>query len=563
MKKVKPNGVLREELSLFAGPIKRIWLLAFFGGMSTVVPMVYMMEVYARVVPTRSHETLLWLTLAVLAIYVLLEVISDYCTKTLRHASLEFDKRLRRRVVGEIFSAKISKPRLVSTLPVGDLQKIRDFTYSPAALAMIEAPVSLVYLSLIFQINVWLGAFSLFGALLQLIIVGVTERLVRPPMDAANTAGGEAQFFSNAALMNAQVVGAMGMYENIEARWLKFQRTFLRRQAEASDWAGLLSNAAKVNMMLQGSLGLGLSFWLMTEGGIAHGGLALLGGVIGGKVLQPLLVVVSSWRNVAEARESYERLGALLEVSSPPSQALTLPAPAGEVVVENITLTAPGSNFKILNGINFGLPAGKVLAIIGPSGSGKSSLVKVMLGLWQPDVGSVRLDGADIHQWDKEELGPYLGYVGQDVDLFEGSVADNVSRFGEVDMPAVEEAAKLVGIDGLINSLPDGYETVIGPYGANLSGGQRQRLALARAFYRKPKFIVLDEPNSSLDQEGDEALARAIMELKGAGSTVVIVTHRLSVLDVCDRILLIKSGAQQIYGGKDQVLEHLRQGRPA
>ena len=563
MKKVKPNGVLREELSHFAGPIKRIWLLAFFGGMSTVVPMVYMMEVYARVVPTRSHETLLWLTLAVLAIYVLLEVISDYCTKTLRHASLEFDKRLRRRVVGEIFSAKISKPRLVSTLPVGDLQKIRDFTYSPAALAMIEAPVSLVYLFLIFQINFWLGAFSLFGALLQLIIVGVTERLVRPPMDAANTAGGEAQFFSNAALMNAQVVGAMGMYGNIEARWLKFQRMFLRRQAEASDWAGLLSNAAKVNMMLQGSIGLGLSFWLMTEGGIAHGGLALLGGVIGGKVLQPLLVVVSSWRNVAEARESYERLGALLEVSSSPTQALPLPPPSGELVVENITLTAPGSNFKILNGINFGLPAGKVLAIIGPSGSGKSSLVKVMLGLWQPDVGTVRLDGADIHQWDKEELGPYLGYVGQDVDLFEGSVADNISRFGEVDMPAVEEAAKLVGIDGLINSLPDGCETVIGPYGANLSGGQRQRLALARAFYRKPKFIVLDEPNSSLDQEGDEALARAIMELKGAGSTVVIVTHRLSVLDVCDRILLIKSGAQQIYGGKDQVLEHMRQGRPA
>lgn len=563
MRKVKPNGVLREELSHFAGPIKRIWLLAFFGGMSTVVPMVYMMEVYARVVPTRSHETLLWLTLAVLAIYVLLEVISDYCTKTLRHASLEFDKRLRRRVVGEIFSAKISKPRLVSTLPVGDLQRIRDFTYSPAALAMIEAPVSLVYLFLIFQINFWLGAFSLFGALLQLIIVGVTERLVRPPMDAANTAGGEAQFFSNAALMNAQVVGAMGMYANIETRWLKFQRMFLRRQAEASDWAGLLSNAAKVNMMLQGSLGLGLSFWLMTEGGIAHGGLALLGGVIGGKVLQPLLVVVSSWRNVAEARESYERLGALLEVSSSPTQALPLPPPSGELVVENITLTAPGSNFKILNGINFGLPAGKVLAIIGPSGSGKSSLVKVMLGLWQPDVGTVRLDGADIHQWDKEELGPYLGYVGQDVDLFEGSVADNISRFGEVDMPAVEEAAKLVGIDGLMNSLPDGYETVIGPYGTNLSGGQRQRLALARAFYRKPKFIVLDEPNSSLDQEGDEALARAIMELKGAGSTVVIVTHRLSVLDVCDRILLIKSGAQQIYGGKDQVLEHLRQGRPA
>ena len=215
--------------------------------------MIYMMQVYGRVVPTRSHETLLWLTLAVLAVYVLLEIISDYCTKTLRHASLEFDKRLRRRVVGEIFSAKISKPRLVSTLPISDLQKIRDFTYSPAALAIIEAPVSLVYLFIIFQINVWLGLFSLLGAVLQLVIVGVTERLVRPPMDGANLAGGEAQFFSNAALLNAQVVGAMGMYANVETRWLKFQRAFLRRQAEASDWAGLLSNAAKVASPTGGS----------------------------------------------------------------------------------------------------------------------------------------------------------------------------------------------------------------------------------------------------------------------------------------------------------------------
>lgn len=557
------KSILRTEVEQFAGPIKRIWLLAFFGGMSTVVPMVYMMQVYGRVVPTRSHETLFWLTLAVLAIYVLLEAISDYCTKAMRHASLEFDKRLRRRIVGEIFSAKISKPRQVSTLPVSDLQKIRDFSYSPAALALIEAPVSLVYLFLIFQINVWLGVFSLFGAVLQILIVGITEYKVRPFLDGANEAGGEAGFFSGSALQNAQVVGAMGMYGNIQRRWLKFQRTFLARQAEASDWAGLLSNAAKVNMMLQGSLGLGLSFWLMTEGGIPHGGLALLGGVIGGKVLQPLVVVVSSWRIVAEAQEAYVRLDSLLDGSSAPQQSMELPAPTGELIVENVTLTAPGSNFKILNGINFSLPAGKVLAIIGPSGSGKSSLVKVILGLWQPDAGTVRLDGANIHQWNKEELGPHLGYVGQDVGLFDGTISDNISRFGKADLHAVQAAAELVGVDSLIKGLPDGYETVIGPYGVNLSGGQKQRLALARAFYGNPKFVVLDEPNSSLDQEGDVALARAISKLKEAGATVIIVTHRLSVLDVCDRILLLQSGAQQVYGGKDQVLEHLRQGRTA
>lgn len=554
------DNILRQEVRAFLSPVRRIWVLAVFGGLTTVVPMIYMMQVYSRVVPTRSHETLLWLTLLVLAAYVVLEVISDYCTETLKHYSLIFDRRLRGPIIAQIFSAKISKPKEVSTQPIFDLQRLRDFSYSPPALAVIEAPVSIIFLILIFNINFMLGLFSLLGALLQLAIVAVTERLVRPPLDEASVAGNEAQYFANSALQNAEVVGAMGMYANIEARWLQFHRAYLSRQAIASDRAGFLSNASKVNMMLQGSLGLGLSFWLMTEGGIQHGGLALLGGVIGGKVLQPLVVVVSSWRNVAEATEAYARLDDLLSAPFGETQTFELPPPVGELNVENVSLSAPGTNLKILNGVNFALPAGKVLAIIGPSGSGKSTLAKVILGLWRPDLGTVRLDGADIHQWDKDALGPYVGYVGQDVDLFDGTIAENISRFGSADHDAIEWAARLVGIDQFINSLADGYQTRIGPYGANLSGGQRQRIALARAFYRQPKLVVLDEPNSSLDQEGDAALIRAVEQMKAAGSTVIVVTHRTSILGVCDRILVLMGGAQKVYGGRDQVLEHLRQG---
>lgn len=556
----KSVNLLRQEVGGFLSPIRRVWLLAVFAGLITVVPMVYMMQVYGRVVPTRSHETLFWLTVAVLTAYVVLELVSERCTETLKRYSLVFDRRLRGAIIAQIFSAKISKPRDVSTQPISDLQRIRDFSYSPPALAVVEAPVSLVFLVLIFNINFMLGLFSLFGALLQLAIVGVTERLVRPPLDAASMAGSEAQYFANSALLNAQVVGAMGMYARIESRWLQFHHTYLAKEAVASDRAGLLSNASKVNMMAQGSLGLGLSFWIMTEGGIAHGGLALLGGIIGGKVLQPLVVVVSSWRNVAEVLEAFERLDALFSGPSSEVQKFELPAPTGELNVETVTLNAPGSNYKILNGINFALPAGKVLAVIGPSGSGKSSLAKVILGLWRPDAGTVRLDGADIHQWDKDELGPYVGYVGQDVDLFDGTIAENISRFGAADAEAIERAAALVGIDKFIASLADGYETRIGPYGANLSGGQRQRIALARAFYGQPKLVVLDEPNSSLDQEGDAALNRAVEQMKAAGSTVIVVTHRTSILSVCDRILVLMGGGQRVYGGRDQVLEHLRQG---
>jgi ATP-binding cassette subfamily C exporter for protease/lipase len=556
---VSPN-ILDREIRNFISPVRRIWFLSIFAGLITVVPMIYMMQVYGTAVPTRSYATLFWLTLAVLAAYVILELISDFCTEALKHYSRIFDSRLRGEIVSRIFSAKLSKPKQVSTQPLSDLQRLRDFSYSPAALAIIEAPVSLVFLALIFQINALLGLFSLVGAIIQLAIVGVTERAVRPPLDAAGIAGSEAQFFANAALQNAQVVGAMGMYPNIEARWLRFHRTYLVRQAEASDRAGLLSNGAKVNMMLQGSLGLGLSFWIMTQGGIAHGGLALLGGVIGGKVLQPLVVVVSSWRNVAEAREAYDRLHGLLTAPSDPAHGFELPVPVGELNVESVTLNAPGSNFKILNGVNFALPAGKVLAVIGPSGSGKSSLAKVILGLWRPDAGTVRLDGADIHQWNKDQLGPHLGYVGQDVELFDGTIAENICRFGEADLDQIQKAAQLVGIDAFILSLADGYETKIGPYGANLSGGQRQRIALARAFYGSPKFVVLDEPNSNLDQEGDEALSRAVATVKAAGATVIVVTHRTSILGVCDRILLLTGGAQKIYGGRDQVMDHLRNG---
>jgi ATP-binding cassette subfamily C exporter for protease/lipase len=317
---------------------------------------------------------------------------------------------------------------------------------------------------------------------------------------------------------------------------------------------------SKAVQQLMSSLLLGLGAWLMLNNMLNGGAsMMIIGSVLGGRVLAPLSQLVAQWNSVVNVRGAWGRLEALLAQVPAKPEAMPLPAPKGFLTVEGLMAGAPGQQVPIVRGVQFALSPGEVLAVVGPSASGKTTLARLLVGLWPSMGGKVRLDGADIHTWDKTELGPYLGYLPQGVELLDGTLAENIARFGEVDMVQVEAAARLVGLYELIMSLPQGYNSPVGRDGAMLSGGQRQRVGLARALYGKPVFVVLDEPNSSLDEAGDLALANAIAALKQLGTTFVVMTHRTSVLGVADKMLIMRDGAQQAFGPRDEVLAALQQ----
>jgi ATP-binding cassette subfamily C exporter for protease/lipase len=353
---------------------------------------------------------------------------------------------------------------------------------------------------------------------------------------------------------------SMGMLSDIHMRWQKLQLKFVSYQATASMGGGLWKAASNSVQQITGSMLLGLGAWLqmnnMLNGGAS---MMIIGSIIGGRILAPLAQLVAQWNGVLNARAAWGRLDNLLTIVPPKPQTMKLPAPNGNLSVEGLLAGAPGQRTPILSGIKFNLSPGEVLAVVGPSASGKTTLARLLVGIWPAMSGKVRLDGADVHTWDKSELGPYLGYLPQGVELLDGSLAENIARFGELDMAQVEAAARLVGLHELIMSLPDGYNSSVGRDGTMLSGGQRQRVGLARALYGKPVLVVLDEPNSSLDEVGDLALANAIATLKQMGTTFVVITHRTSVMGVVDKILIMRDGTQQVFGPRDDVLAALKQ----
>jgi ATP-binding cassette subfamily C exporter for protease/lipase len=317
---------------------------------------------------------------------------------------------------------------------------------------------------------------------------------------------------------------------------------------------------SKAVQQIMASLLLGLGAWLLLNN-MLNGGesMMIIGSVLGGRVLAPLSQLVAQWNSVVNVRGAWSRLESLLAQVPAKPDAMSLPAPKGVLTVESLVAGAPGQQVPIVRGVQFALNRGEVLAVVGPSAAGKTTLARLLVGLWPAMGGKVRLDGVDIFSWDKSELGPYLGYLPQGVELLDGTLAENIARFGEVDMVQVEAAARLVGVHDLIMSLPEAYNSPVGRDGAMLSGGQRQRVGLARALYGKPVFVVLDEPNSSLDEAGDTALANAIATLKQIGTTFVVMTHRTSVLGVADKMLILRDGAQQAFGPRDEVLAALQQ----
>ena len=547
---------LLEALPSFKATVYFSMLLSLLA----LSPSIYMLEVYDRVVTSRSEMTLLMITIVVIAAYIFQELLELVRKDIMQQAAKKFDEQMVDRVFRAIHKGSLLKIPSVNLRFLSDLKELKSFMHSPALMALIDAPLAMIFLAIIFVIDYHLGFFAVFGVLVQIILMWVNHRKVHPAFNEAQAAAGLSQNYAVMNLKNAQVIESMGMSQGISQEWQKKQYEFLSKQAFASDYGGGISAVSRFIQQTQGSAILGFGCWLAVNGQDPHiGGVIILISILAGKGLQPMVQLVGSWKTVVDARSSYFRLKGLLAGIPESSDTMALPTPKGLVMVENVVSGAPGSNVPILRGLNLQIPAGSFLSIAGPSGSGKSTLARILVGVWPASSGKVRLDGVDIYQWDKEELGPHIGYLPQEIELFDGSIAENIARFGELDLAAVQEAVALVGLTEMIESLPEKYDTQIGEDGGTFSGGQRQRIGLARALYKNPRLIVLDEPNSSLDQAGDAALINALRVMKSRQSTIVVISHRTNVINESDLLLILTEGTTRAYGPRADVLKALEE----
>lgn len=561
MKPGEKTSALRDALLQQKPAFHKVIFFSFFINLLVMAPTVYMLQVYDRVVNSRNLTTLGMLTLLIVVLYIVMEALEWVRNGILHEIALKFDALINERVFNTVFEANLRRIPSATAQVLQDLRTVRDFIYSHALTAIIDVPLSMLYIFAIFYINPEMGWMSIVGALLQVGLAWLTERDTKTPLTAANRSAIAAQNYAANSLRNAQVIEAMGMQGGIHKRWLKRQNETLRQQAQASDKAGAYSALSKFVQQSQSSLLLGAGVWFIISGLFPNGGgLVIVASTFGGKLLSPIVQVIGAWKQVVAAREAYTRINNLLDNVALREPGMPLPAPTGQLTVEGVVAGAPGAPAAILRGVTFGVTPGTVVGLIGPSASGKSTLARLLVGVWPATSGKVRLDGVDIYPWSKAELGPHLGYLPQEVELFDGALTENIARFGEVDMSKVEAAARAVGIHDMIMSLPDGYQTNIGDDGCRLSGGQRQRIGLARAIYNNPRFIVLDEPNSSLDEAGERSLVQMLLSLKAQGSTIIVITHRTSVLVAVDNLLLLTDGQVKAYGPRDEVLAALQRG---
>lgn len=552
-----PPSDLRAALLLCRGGFFSVGFFSLFVNLLMLVPTFYMLQVYDRVVATGSHSTLLMLTLILILLVLTMGVLEWVRSRIMVRLSTRLDLALGGRLYDASFKQALTSGGMqASAQPLNDLTGLRQFITGNGLFAFFDAPWLPIYLAVMFLFHPWYGWFAVACALVLVALAYLNERLTNATLLEANKQNLAATAFTQKNLRNAEVVESMGMLGMLRKRWQGMNREVLALQGVASDRGGGITACSKTFRLLVQSLILGLGAYLAIEQEITPG-LMIAGSVLLGRALAPIDQMIGAWKGFSAARGQYARLNELLDAVAAEPERMPLPAPRGEVSAENLVVTPPGGVKPVLVGLNFQVAVGDAVGIIGPSASGKSTLARALLGIWPATQGKMRLDGADVFAWRREDLGPHLGYLPQDVELFEGSINENIARFGEVDPVAVVEAARLAGVHELILKLPEGYDTVIGATGGGLSGGQRQRIGLARAVYRRPQLIVLDEPNSNLDEVGERALSEAILKLKQAGCTLFVITHRPSVLNTVDKLMVIRDGALMMFGPRDQVLAEL------
>lgn len=549
-----------NELKTVVSGLKKSFYFAgfisLFINLLMLVPSLYMLQLYDRVLASRSQETLLMLTLIVVVMFAVMGTLEFVRSRVLIRVGNNIDSQMSTRLFDAMFALANRHPGKATAQPLGDLTQIRQFLTGTPLFAFFDTPWIPIYIGLMFLFHPLFGWFAIFAAIVALSLTLINEKRTKKGLEESNRYFQSSQGFIQASLRNSEIIEAMGMHSNVRRRWYSRYIAFLNEQSHASDEAGLWSNASKTVRMLMQSLVLGLGGYLAIIGEVTPG-MMIAGSIIMGRALAPIDLMTSTWKQFTSARIAYGRLGELL-VEFPAAQTPTpLPAPQGFIDLEGIIVVPPGAKAPSLRGVSMSIKAGETVGVIGPSAAGKSSLARAMLGVWPCVNGKVRIDGAEISHYDRAILGSYIGYLPQDVELFEGTISENIARYEDPKPEMVVEAAQVAGVHEMILQLPQGYDTPIGVGGMALSGGQRQRIGLARAIYCYPKIVVLDEPNSNLDDVGERALVVAISELKKRGTTVVLVTHRPSILGITDKIAFMREGQLHLYGARDEVLAAL------
>lgn len=552
---------LDEALKTARPAILSAIVFSMFINILALVSPLYMMQVYDRVLSSRNTFTLLVITLVAVFLFIIYGFLEALRTQVLVRGGVRFDERLR----GVLFEGVLKQTlrnQPQSAQAFRDADGVREFVTGAGLISFCDAPWVPIFIVISFLLHPFFGILAIISGLLMLGLAVANDYVTRTSIQRATQAAIAAQNDASSALRNSEVMKAMGMWGGLQRRWQVRRDELIAHQASASDRGGAVMATIKVFRQVVQTLILGGGAYLAIQGDISPGAM-IAASILVGRALAPIEGAVGQWKPFIQARGSWDRLQSLFREQPLQPEVMPLPAPKGALSVEAAAIVPPGAQKPSLFNASFRLQPGQVLGVVGPSAAGKSTLVRGLVGVWPTVQGAIRLDGSDLKHWDARQLGAHVGYLPQDVELFSGSVADNISRFGDVDPGAVVSAAQLAGCHELIQALPNGYETQIGEGGAALSGGQRQRIALARAVYKQPALIVLDEPNASLDSAGEVALIEAVNKLKQAGSTVVFVTHKMNLLSASDMILVMQAGTVALLGPRDEVLRQLMGPAPA
>lgn len=545
------TAALRETRKTFIG----VAALSAVTNILMLTGPLFMMQVYDRVLASRSVPTLVALSILAIGLYLFLGLLEVIRSRILT----QIGQRLEEELGGPTFDAVLKLPLRMSkkeaiAQPLRDLDQVRQFMSGQGPVAICDMPWLPIYLGILFLFHAYLGWLAIAGAVILIALTLLSEVTLRQPMQRLAQLGSSRSEFIDAGRRNAEALHAMGMGGVYTARWHDMNADYVDEQRRTSDATSGFAAASKIFRLALQSAVLALGAWLAIYQ-LASPGAMIASSILTSRALAPIEQAVAQWRGFINARQARRRLESLLDKFSEDHQPMSLPAPRRTLDVDGLVVAAPGSKAAIVRDVSFKLAAGQGVGIIGPSGSGKSTLARALVGVWPPARGTIRLDGAELSQWDPEALGPSIGYLPQGVELFDGTIAENISRFArDADPTAIIEAAEQAGVHQLILSMPEGYDTRIGAGGAILSAGQRQRIGLARSLYGKPFLLVLDEPNASLDAEGEAALTHAILAARQAGAIVVVIAHRPNALAAVDQVLVVAEGRAVAFGPRDEVL---------